>query len=175
MKLIFLYGPPAVGKLTVANEIAKRTGIKVFHNHLSIDCVTPVFEFGSHPFERLIGLIRREMVAEAARNAQDLIYTYCYAKDLDDNHVEMITRAAEENGGEVCFVLLVCNKEVLRQRVLSESRRAHGKVKSVETLDQLFERFELFSPVPGRDSLTIDNTGLAPDEAAGQIIGHFGL
>lgn len=29
MKLLFLYGPPAVGKLTVANEISKLTGFKV--------------------------------------------------------------------------------------------------------------------------------------------------
>ncbi|MGI8542838.1 MAG: hypothetical protein ACR2MD_05085 [Aridibacter sp.] len=36
MKLIFIYGSPAVGKLTVANEIAKRTCFKVFHNHLMI-------------------------------------------------------------------------------------------------------------------------------------------
>ena len=39
MKLIFIYGAPAAGKLTVANEIARQTGFKVFHNHLSIDCI----------------------------------------------------------------------------------------------------------------------------------------
>ena len=36
MKLLFIHGSPAVGKLTVANEIAKLTGFKVFHNHLSL-------------------------------------------------------------------------------------------------------------------------------------------
>jgi len=35
MKLVFIYGPPAVGKLTVANALAKVTGFKVFHNHLT--------------------------------------------------------------------------------------------------------------------------------------------
>ena len=50
MKLIIIYGPPAAGKLTVANAIAERTGIKVFHNHLSIDCVKPVIEFGTPAF-----------------------------------------------------------------------------------------------------------------------------
>lgn len=175
MKMIFLYGSPAVGKLTVANEIAKRTGFKVFHNHLSIDCVTPVFEFGSPPFEKLIELIRSEVVAEAARAGQDLIYTYCYARGLDDPHIELITRAAEENGGEVLFVLLVCEKEVLKQRVLGESRKKYGKVRSVEMMDEFFEKYELFSPVPGRDSLVIDNTDLPPDETAKRIITHYGL
>jgi tRNA uridine 5-carbamoylmethylation protein Kti12 len=32
MKLIFLYGPPAVGKLTVAQELVTLTGYKLFHN-----------------------------------------------------------------------------------------------------------------------------------------------
>ena len=175
MKLIFLYGSPAAGKLTVANEIAKRTGFKVFHNHLSIDCVTPIFEFGSPPFEKMIALIRKEMVAEAARAGQDMIYTFCYAKNLDDAHVEMITRAAEENGGEVCFVQLLCDKDVLKERVLGESRKQHGKVKSVEMMDHFFETYDLFSPVPDRDTLRIDNTNLPPDEAAERIIDHYRL
>jgi hypothetical protein len=175
MKLIFLYGSPAVGKLTVANEIAKRTDFKVFHNHLSIDCVTPIFEFGSPPFERLIELIRSEVVAEAARAGQNLIYTYCYAHGLDDPHIEKIVRAAEENGAEVCFAMLVCEKEVLRQRVLGESRKQYGKVTSVEMMDHFFEHYDLFSPVPGRESFVIDNTDLPPDEVAAQIIARFGL
>jgi AAA domain len=175
MKLIFLYGSPAAGKLTVANEIAKRTDFKVFHNHLSIDCVTPVFEFGSPPFERMIALIRKEMVAEAARAGRNMVYTFCYAKDIDDNHVEMISRAAEENGGEVCFVQLLCDKEVLKQRVLGESRRQYGKVKSIEMMDHFFETYDLFSPVPNRETLQIDNTGVPPDQAAELIIAHYGL
>ncbi|CAN5868612.1 hypothetical protein BH24ACI1_BH24ACI1_04510 [soil metagenome] len=50
MKLIFLYGAPAVGKLTVADKIAEQTRYKVFHNHLSIDCIEPIFDFGTLHF-----------------------------------------------------------------------------------------------------------------------------
>ena len=51
MNLVFIYGPPGVGKLTVAKELAGLTGYKLFHNHLSIDWVLPVFDFGSDPFD----------------------------------------------------------------------------------------------------------------------------
>src|SRR4051794_37159286 len=98
VRLLFLYGPPAVGKLTVANEIAQRTGFKVFHNHLTIDAILPVFEFGTVSFGKLVSLIRAETIAEAARENVDLIYTFCYAKDLDDSHIRRITKAVEENG-----------------------------------------------------------------------------
>src|SRR5215207_218811 len=143
MKLLFIYGSPAVGKLTVANEIAARTGFKVFHNHLSIDCVEPIFEFGSKSFGKLINLIRVETVAEAARENVDLIYTFCYAKDLDDAHVKKITEVTEENGGEVCFVLLKAEREALNRRVTEDSRKDLGKAKTVEMMDYFHETFDL--------------------------------
>lgn len=175
MKLLFIYGAPAVGKLTVANEIAKMTGFKVFHNHLSIDCVEPIFEFGSKSFGKLVDLIRVETVAEAARVGRNLIYTFCYAKDLDDAHVAKITNAVEAGGGEVCFVLLTAEKAELKNRVTQESRRAFGKAKTAEMMDYFFENYDLFSPVPGRESLTIDNTNLSAEDAAKIIVEHFDL
>ncbi len=175
MKLIFIYGSPAVGKFTVANEIAKRTGFKIFHNHLSIDCVTPVFEFGSPPFERLIVLIRREMLAEAARENVNTIFTYCYAKDQDDANVTELTEAVKQNGGEVCFVFLKAEKEELEKRVLEESRKAMKKIRTVENLHAYFNQYELFTPLPHGESLVIDNTNLSVETVAKQIIEHYKL
>ena len=122
MKLVIIYGPPAAGKLTVANELARRTGFKVFHNHLSIDCIRPVFDFGTQSFNRLIGLIRIETIAEAARENVDIIHTFVYAKGPDDDHIARLIAAAEDSGGEVCLVLLKCDKDETMRRVTSESR-----------------------------------------------------
>jgi broad-specificity NMP kinase len=175
MRLIFLYGSPAVGKLTVANEIAKRTNFKVFHNHLSIDCIEPIFEFGSKSFQKLIEMIRVETVTEAARVGQNLIYTFCYAKDLDDAHVEKIASTVEENGGEIHFVLLRADRSELDKRVTEESRKKMGKAKTVEMMSFFHETYDLLSPVPARESLIIDNTNLSAEAAAQQIIEHFDL
>jgi hypothetical protein len=175
MKLIFLYGSPAVGKLTVAGEIAARTNFKVFHNHLSIDCIEPVFPFGSPSFAKLIDLIRFETVGEAARVGQDLIYTFCYAKGTDDAHVERMIKIVEENGGEICFVLLRATRAALDKRVVEESRQRMGKAKTVEMMDFFHQTYDLLSPVPHRESLIIDNTELSSETVAAQIIEHFGL
>ena len=175
MKLLFIYGSPAVGKLTVANEIAGRTDFKVFHNHLSIDTVEPIFEFGSKPFLKLIDLIRVETIQEAARVGQNLIYTFCYAKNSDDAHVAKITETVEKNGGTVCFVLLTADKTVLERRVTEESRRKYGKAKTVELMRYFFETYDLFSAVPNRESLIIDNTNLSARETAAKIIEHYNL
>ena len=40
---LFIIGPPAVGKMTVGTVIAQRTGLRLFHNHQTIDLVLPFF------------------------------------------------------------------------------------------------------------------------------------
>ncbi len=175
MKLIFIYGAPAVGKLTVANEIAAQTDLKVFHNHLSIDAIEPIFPFGTKSFWKLIDLIRVETIAEAARVGQNLIHTFCYAKGSDDKYVSEIIEAVELNGGEVCFVLLTCERDELERRVLAESRKQFGKANNLEILNEILDKYDLFSPVPERKSLQIDNTNLSPEVAAKKIIEHYRL
>jgi hypothetical protein len=67
MKLILLYGPPAVGKLTIAKEIARLTGFKVFHAHLTVDLVASIFPRGTPAYLKLVWDIRFAVFAEAAR------------------------------------------------------------------------------------------------------------
>jgi hypothetical protein len=68
--LLVITGPPAVGKMTVGLEVAKLTGFRVFHNHLTIDPVLRFFAFGTPPFDRLVGAWRQQLLAEVA--ASDL-------------------------------------------------------------------------------------------------------
>ncbi|MBC8077907.1 MAG: hypothetical protein H7Y32_17655, partial [Chloroflexales bacterium] len=50
MDFVLIFGPPAVGKMTVGHELARPTGLKLFHNHMTIDLVLPFFPFGTPPF-----------------------------------------------------------------------------------------------------------------------------
>ena len=120
-------------------------------------------------------MFRVETIAEAARNDQNLIYTFCYAKDTDDAHIAEVTRVVEENGGEICFVLLVAEKSVIEERVLEASRKEFSKANNLEILHKVWNEHELFLPVPKRESLIIDNTNISAEDAAEKIIEHFGL
>ena len=66
MNLIIVFGPPAAGKMTVGQELAKLTGYKLLHNHMTIDLVTELFDFGTPQFKRLVPAFRQMLVAEAA-------------------------------------------------------------------------------------------------------------
>lgn len=43
MKLVFLFGPQAVGKMTIGHELEKITQLKLLHNHMTIDLLHPFF------------------------------------------------------------------------------------------------------------------------------------
>ncbi|MBW4552200.1 MAG: AAA family ATPase [Aphanocapsa sp. GSE-SYN-MK-11-07L] len=73
MELLFIYGPAAAGKLTIGRELAKLTGFRLFHNHLTVDAVTAVFDFGSEPFIKLREQIWLSVFQEAAQNDVSLI------------------------------------------------------------------------------------------------------
>lgn len=175
MKLIVIHGPPAAGKLTIANALSARTGFKVFHNHLTIDCTSPVFEFGSPGFWAINGKVRCVMIAEAARQGIDLIHTFCYEKGADDEYFNELITAVESNGGEAHNVLVHCRDEVRKQRIVDESRFNLRKLTDPDSVEGSQERNDLLSPLPGRDTLVIDTSDIPPDEAAKRIIEYFGL
>jgi hypothetical protein len=68
--LLFLIGPSPVGKMTVGREVAARTGLRLFHNHASIEPILPFFEFGEPAFHRLVEAFRNRR-AGVHRGRQD--------------------------------------------------------------------------------------------------------
>ena len=175
MNLVFIYGPPGVGKLSVARELARATGYRLFHNHVSITCAESVFDFGTQPFWRVVGGIRDMVLGEAAAHRVSLIFTFVYSHPHDAPHVERMCGLVEAQGGRALLVRLACAREELERRLPQPGRAEAGKLASLETLRELLERHDLFSPVPGRESLEIDNTALAPEEVAGLIARHYHL
>ncbi|HEV8102580.1 MAG TPA: hypothetical protein VGP69_02480 [Gaiellaceae bacterium] len=171
-RLVFLYGPPAVGKLTVARAIADRLPFRILHNHITIDAVTEVLPFGGETFWGVVGRFRRDLVAAAAAEDVDLIYTYVFAPG-DEQHVAEIVAPYEEAGGTVVFVQLLAPREVLLQRVLADSRKEHGKPTDPATLEQMLNEYDNFTTLAAADSLTIDLSATSANDAADRIIDHL--
>jgi hypothetical protein len=171
MKLIFLHGAPAVGKLTVARELEQLTGFRLFHNHLTVDLVTSLFPFGSEPFIELREQIWLAVFREATKNQTSLIFTFNPERTVRENFVQQAIEAVESEGGEIVFVELTCVEGELERRMEDDSRKKFGKLASVELYRSLKDdgAFE-FPKLP--NGLTLDTTRQSPIQTA-QLISDF--
>jgi GNAT superfamily N-acetyltransferase len=184
--LLFLLGPPAVGKMTVGAELERRTGLRLFHNHQTIDVVLPYFPFGTPAFNRLVGSFRRGIFQEvAASDLPGLIFTYVWAfnEPAEDAAVERLANIFRARGGKVYFVELSATQAERLRRNETPIRLAAKPFKrdlpqSRQHLLELDARYQLNSGnrFSGRaDYLYIDNTALSPEEVADRIMVRFPL
>lgn len=174
MRLVVLTGRPAVGKLTVARELAALSGWRLFHNHLVVDALLAVFEFGSAPFVELREKIWRDVLAEASRaGTPGLIFTFNPENTVRQSFVDDLVADARARGDEISFIELTCSEAVIEQRLGADSRHATKKLTSLELYRQLARAGAFDRPVMPRPALVVDTGQLAPANAARQIWQHL--
>jgi chloramphenicol 3-O-phosphotransferase len=165
MKLVFLHGAPAVGKLTVARELAGLTGFRLFHNHLTVDLVSSLFPFGSEPFILLREQIWLAAFAEAARQNVSLIFTFNPERTVRERFVQDTIEVVATENGQVLFVELTCADEELERRMEDSSRKEFGKLGSAEQYRSLKDAGAFHFPkLP--DGLSLDTTNQPPADSA---------
>lgn len=124
MKLVILFGPQAVGKMTVGQELAKQTGLKLFHNHMTIDLVSNFFDYGTVEGKRLVSLFRQEIFEAVAESGlPGLIFTYVWAFDMQEDwaYIESLYQLFRTHGAEVCTSLsfrqnMLCALSAIKHR-----------------------------------------------------------
>ncbi len=140
MKLIFLHGPAASGKLTVGKALHELTGFRLFHNHLVVDTLLSVFPFGTPSFVRLREQIWLSVFEAAAKDDISTIFTFAPESTVNPGFIEAAVAAVQRAGGEICFVELTCPIDVLEQRMENPSRAQFLKLRSVEVFRELRQK-----------------------------------
>ncbi|QQZ07763.1 AAA family ATPase [Heyndrickxia vini] len=186
MKFILIFGPQAVGKMTVGNELSKITDLKLFHNHMTIELVNPFFEYGTTEGNRLVKLFRQEIFEEVSKSTMyGLIFTYVWAFDLksDWDYIDKVCRIFETKGGEVFFVeleadadeRLVRNKSPYR---LEQKPTKRNIEKSNQDLLNTLKKYRLNSykdEIKRENYLRINNTRKSAEDVAKIIKREFTL
>lgn len=183
MKLVFLFGNAAVGKMTVGQALMKLTGLRLFHNHMTIEPVLEIFGYYHKPaIDRLREVIFQEF---AASDCAGMIFTFMWAFDQPEDwaYVEHVKEIFRPYGTEFYYVELVASQEVRLARNVSANRLKHKASKrdleaSNQRLLQDDAHFRLESlpgEIPFENYLRIDNTFLAPEAVAQEIQRRFSL
>jgi hypothetical protein len=169
MKLIFIYGPVASGKLTIARELETLTGFAVFHNHLIVDAIAAVFPFGTDRFVRLREDFWLTVMREAAEAGRSIIFTFAPEPSVTAGFPERVQSVVGNTGGEVAFVKLTVTTAEQENRLTAPSRAQFGKLSSAESLRRLRNQFTACEAAMPKPAITIDTEGCRPADAARSI------
>lgn len=183
MNFVMIFGPQAVGKMTVGEELAKQTGMKLFHNHMTIDLLLKLFEWNN--MQDLNAMFRDEIFKRFAKqeNEVGLIFTYVFAFDLQSewDYVKKVSDFYKEH--DVYYVELVADLDIRLERNKTENRiKKKWTKQNIEEnemrIKETLTRHRTTS-YPGEvklnNYLRIDNTKMEPEEVAKVILANFQL
>jgi hypothetical protein len=172
--------------MSVGQQLEQLTGLKLFHNHMSIEFVTPFFSYSSPPGKRLVKLIRRAIFEEvASSDLEGLIFTFLWSFDsrADWEYVEEVCSIFESKEGEIYFVELEAPLDIRLERNKSPNRLAHKPTKrdigfSERNLLKSAETSRLNSldgEITRANYMRINNSSMSPEEVAKIIRQRFEL
>ena len=173
MQIVFIHGPAACGKLSVATELSALSGLRLFHNHLTVDLVSALFDFGSEAFNRLRESIWLDSFREAAKQGQSLIFTFHPEASVGRDFPEQAVSTIRSYRGEVVFVELVCSESEIERRIENDSRSKYGKLRSLSEYRRLRDSGAFAFPALPEPALQIDTGSTPPNEAAQRIAGYL--
>ncbi|MBO0953028.1 AAA family ATPase [Fibrella forsythiae] len=180
MKLVILFGPPAVGKMTVGQELEKITTLRLFHNHMSIELVHQFFDFGTPAFERLDRRIRFAFFEElAASDLDGLIFTYVWDFDepADTDYIDAVASVFHQQGAVVSYVELKAdlserlkrNRDPHRLACKPSKRDIEASESSLRYFETNYRMHTWLGELGQKPLLTIDITSQEPQATAHQI------
>ena len=183
MKLVFILGNAAVGKMTVGQELMKITGLRLFHNHITIEPVLEVF--GEWNLDAILDS-RDVLFREFAKTDKyGMITTLMFAFDEkeDWDYLERIKNILKPYNTEFYYVELVAPQKIRLQRNVTENRlKNKASKRDIETSNQRLinddanHRFESYDGEVDFDNyIKIDNSDLPPEKVAVMIKEKFNL
>ena len=185
--LVIILGPHAVGKMTVGQELAKITSLRLFHNHMSIELSRKLFAHSEKEWRILNETIRQTVFELFAKgNFPGLIFTYMCAFDQPEDleYLQKCIALFQNNGAKCCVVELCAAFEERLVRNKSENRLLHKESKrnlewSETEMRTTNAKYRLNSDadedLPFENYLKIDNTTLSPHTVAVIIQTHFAI
>lgn len=166
MHCVFIHGPVASGKLTVALALQSLSGLPLHHNHLAVDAALSLFPFGSESFVRLREQIWLSVFREASTAGQSFIFTFAPEASVWPGLIASLVEIVEAVDGQVFFVELTCSQPEIERRIEAADRAKHRKLNSLTQYRNLRDSGAFSFPSLPAPLLTVATDELTPQEAA---------
>ncbi|MCK8060129.1 MULTISPECIES: AAA family ATPase [unclassified Fusibacter] len=184
MKFVLITGPQAVGKMTVGMSLAEKTGLKLFHNHMTIELALQFFDYATKEAQHIIHTFRKELFKTMAESdGAGMIFTYVWAFNLESEYeyVKELLSLFEKNGAQTYIVELEADLETRIDRNmtplrLQEKASKRDTQRSHNELVKSLEKYRLNSEpgeVDHNNYLRINNSKMTPEAVADKIIEFF--
>lgn len=180
---IVLFGPPAVGKMAVGDDVSDLTGIPLFHNHLSIEPVLRFFPKGGPAFRRIVDAFRESIFTEvAASDLPGLIFTFVwdFSDETDTEYMAEVCGTFDRAGAHVLLVELTADLQTRLQRNRGEKRlREKPSKRDIERSEERLlaneDKYAMNSvePLPWKH-IIVDTMNLSSMETARKIVSELG-
>lgn len=171
---IFILGPPASGKLSVALDISKSTGFQVFDNAKTVDIATLLYSFGTENYRRYRDTLRFQFYNELlTSDKKGIISTYCYSGPENIDYLYSVDRLLRRNEISTYFVYLIASESVLFKRVTNESRKAKNTFHDIETLKCWLKNNPMWNEINISEALTVNTDGVDAHAVSELILKHI--
>lgn len=187
MNFYMIIGPQAVGKMTVGQALAHRTGAKLFYNHMTIDLVDHFFDYSTPQGKQLVKDYR-DLLFQAVLSCENypgFIFTFVCDFETHDGlaYVYDTCRTFEAAGHTAYIIELNSDYGTRKERNITENRMLHKRLKQdIDKSTHLFEKFEqggrtksFKGEIDWPRYLRVDNTILSPEQVVDVIISSFSL
>ena len=183
MKLVLLIGGGAVGKMTVGQELAKITELRLFHSHMIIEPIIEIFGSFNFPAIEACHMAIFEEFAKTDQYGMITTFILNFDNPFRFKMVDGIVDVFKKVDAEIFCVELVAELETRLKRNATESRLANKPSKrdlewSNGRLLHEFENYRLISndgELPFENYMKIDNTELTACVVAKMIKEKFSL
>lgn len=171
MKTIIIYGPPGVGKMTVAKELVKITKGKYLPHNLIFDLISPIIseDTADDDLWDLYEEIKVDILKTAKKKDVDVVITDIYNNPISNERFEEFIDELRKAKIPYKFVKLTCDKSAHLKRVSNEERKNTKKVSSIKLINKIMKKSDLDSEIPFVKNLVIDNTNLSAKQVAMKI------
>lgn len=125
MKFLFIFGPQAVGKMSVGEILSKKLDLPLLHNHVTLDVIWPYIGWNETTF-KLSDELRLGIFDYIAKdpNHKGIIFTFVWSFDSVDDwaYIEQVKSLFNQEHHELYFIELEADIDQRLIRNKSENR-----------------------------------------------------